>query len=153
MIFEHALIMMPITLIIGGLVFGVLNSDYFMVALAVGMSICFILSETVKKFLPFSDINKRPTDNACKCRLCPSDCPNSPAIGMPSTHAAVMSFFFMLILLRNGGQINLQVILAFLLAIAVMYQRYASLCHSPLQLLAGAILGSVLGYYYSSLVM
>lgn len=155
MLYNEILILMPIILIIGGIVYGITENIAYLILLSIGMFISMLVSETIKQHLPKEGIYLRPTHDTCHCGLWPKkqeSCHNELAVGMPSTHATVMAFFVTMIYLSNYN-INSQqnsntIIFSIILALLVIKQRYDSHCHTGLQLFVGSLLGCIIGTIY-----
>jgi membrane-associated phospholipid phosphatase len=156
---EKILISMPLILLVGSAIYGITESDNNLLALSVGILFCIIIANFFKSLMPKPPIDEpdylranniyiRPTNDPCKCKMQPNSCLGEIGIGMPSAHATVMSFFFFMIFFRMMV-INIKVIIAFILALVVIGQRYVSKCHTILQLMVGSILGFVLAMIYN----
>lgn len=74
------------------------------------------------------------------------------AAGFPSSHAATMGLFTVVVGTGQCGYSHLRrIVFAVLLAcatVAVVVQRYLSCAHSPLQLIAGLVVGLLVGVIY-----
>lgn len=145
--FEEILILMPIILTIGAFIFGILGLNNYFILISLGMFFCILVARLLKSLMPKKGIFLRPTDNECKCKFCPSECENIRGIGMPSEHALTLTFFAMMIYL-HGKEIDGKVIFSFILALAVIFQRYLSSCHSAIQLIIGSFIGAILSVIY-----
>jgi membrane-associated phospholipid phosphatase len=86
--------------------------------------------------------------------------PRSP--GMPSSHTAVMAFFFTAFLYEILNHRRTKSIWSYRARVAltasfgvftvlVAVSRYMTSCHTPLQIFAGALFGTVIGCLYSAL--
>lgn len=159
---QKNLIIMPIILTIGGLVYGILGKNIYLILLSLGLFLCMIIAPILKSLMPVppeheqkTDIYLRPCNNkhnSCDCGFYSSKSTKKNQIGMPSEHAMTMMFFATMIYLRYG-QVNYQVVFSMILALVVMSQRYFSHCHSILQLFAGSALGIMFAWIYNYIIM
>ena len=111
----------------------------------VGMVATVALNETVKHGIVGSR-SPRPA-NAADCNLWVNDGPCGGKPGMPSGHSAQVSFLAAYYLqeafltdTQSTAFRTFSVCLLFY-ALAVMYSRYVKECHTPIQILMGALLG------------
>lgn len=148
---NYILILMPIILTIGGIIYGVTQYDNFLILLSFGLIFCIIVASFLKSIMPRYGIFLRPTNNPCQCTFSHSNCPNQISVGMPSEHAMTMTFFVTMIYLKNKT-IDRRVIFAFIIALLVIGERYFTKCHTLLQLFIGALVGFTLAIIYNNLI-
>lgn len=141
----------PLFIVIISFIYASISGLYFYFFLALGMIISSFISESIKKIVPKKGIFLRPTDQPCKCKYPVPKCKNMKEVGFPSTHAFVMTFFAIMVLMYHK-KINSQVIISLILAIVIMIQRYTSFCHSLLQISTGASFGSIFGVLYYNFI-
>lgn len=113
----------------------------------VGMMGTVALNETVKHAL-IGTQSPRPA-NAADCNLWVNDGPCGGKPGMPSGHSAQVSFLaayylqeaFLTPSTSTSPAFRVFALLLVGYALAVMYSRYVKQCHTPMQILMGALLG------------
>jgi membrane-associated phospholipid phosphatase len=116
------------------------------------MIIASLTSEYIKKIVPRKEVFLRPTNQPCKCKYYITKCKNIKEVGFPSTHAFMMTFFAIMVYMYHK-KINLQVTISLIITLIIIIQRYTSLCHNSLQIIAGTLLGSIFGILYYNFIL
>ena len=114
--------------------------DVFHLIAFLGLLLVRILSEGLKTQCKGSTC-PRPL-GATNCNTFCSDGNQEGRPGMPSTHAAFVTFFVTYYAPILSAPLRT---LAILYAAAVIYSRYAKKCHSVIQLASGSVLGGGVG--------
>ena len=115
-----------------------------------------IVSQLLKYLLhPMFEFTKRP-QGACGCDYNSFKGDSSGNPGFPSGHMATTGFFvthtLLVLLKKNNIKIKenriIFIILNILLLLLMGWARHYKKCHSLIQIIAGTILGTILGYLF-----
>jgi membrane-associated phospholipid phosphatase len=131
-----------IVYIIPIILYGFTHQPYHIVAL-MGTLGTNAISECIKHIF-IKEISPRP-QGAMNCNVMCTNGNQEGKPGMPSSHAATIAFFT-IYYLRHTNSLYIRAILIGY-AILVMMSRYHKRCHTVLQIMVGALLGSSMGIW------
>lgn len=122
--------------------------------LVIGVFSNWIIKEILKLFFAGHPAFERPTPPPTGCGIF-DDCKNTKTkrtFGMPSGHAQSIAFaamFATLYLLQANDFSNKGIYIAviWLFALYVMWSRVYIGCHTTLQVIVGALIGALFGYF------
>jgi membrane-associated phospholipid phosphatase len=134
--------------------------DKFLIALTIGLLLSGLLNYIIKYTIYISTNSQnrifflRPK-NAKGCDACCDDLPAHDKIGLPSGHSQLIWFFSIYLFLYSYHKyieksfIILPILI--LLAVSISLSRlgwFGNECHTPFQVIIGALIGSITAYYY-----
>ena len=159
--FRNSVISIPIiNFIIGCILF-----DKYLIFLTIGLLLSGLLNYIIKYiiYISFNSLNRkwflRPI-NAKGCDACCDDRPAHDKIGLPSGHSQLIWFFITYLFIYSYHKYNYHSL--FILPILIILASSISLsrlgwlgneCHTPFQVIIGALLGSITSYYWSQYIL
>ena len=129
-----------IVYIIPIILYGITRQPYHIIAF-MGTLGTNVISEIIKHVF-IKEVSPRP-QGAMNCDMMCTNGNQEGKPGMPSSHAATISFFT-IYYLRHTSNLYIRAILIGY-AVFVMMSRYHKRCHTVPQIMAGALLGSSMG--------
>jgi membrane-associated phospholipid phosphatase len=151
--YRNSVISIPIITFIIGIIF-----NKYLIYLSIGLIINGCINYSIKKLLSYlpTNIFLRPKlSKGCSASCDSYDCSNK--IGFPSGHSQTIWFFITYLFLyhykSNKKIIHFPTLFCLiLLATSISISRLgflgSNICHSPIQVIVGSILGIILAYYY-----
>lgn len=111
--------------------------------ICIGIAFCIVFIKLTRLIPPYYSFMLRP-NNAYNCCIMNKGGEYNGRIGFPSGHALIASYILTCLLLMKFSYIKC--FFAIILITLIGLSRYYKHCHTPLQVIAGIILGVIFGW-------